>query len=833
MNQFNRRNILSVAASLLLILCFFALPDNVFANENKQPLEKTESVKKCYAMDVIFLIDQSNSMSGTDANDKYNNRIQAYQIAIEWLAQNQYSLCQNATHRIGVISFGDNVEVDLELKAIPGDQDTWEVIRESMTEAVESKQMGNTDHALAFRAAKEMLDRNPDPDSDVPRKTAIVMVTDGQPCIPGTACSAGEAMDHYLDRLETQIDTDFPFSDALFAREDAVRKQASIYGDFNQIPEEVMSIALAENEIDDQTDFFNSTYIYILALNNSTPYLSEVGETFSNIATSHGGDFVSLSNNTSEIPLQFNEVLSRLAMVKIAKGSCGTLYIQPYLSAITLNVYKSVEGVPITLYYGDPKTSTNVIEQGKGNTEAFGSFVTYGTFGPTNEMYKVISPKGGEWYIDAAVCEELHVVYQTFYPQNFQILEPSHALPVYSGSQVTDYNPDNPYYLKYQIQDTTTMFPHIAYFSNDDDFPVEISVEISKDNQIIKTTTLNYVAGATETDGYWISNDPLPVDELGEYKVAIVSAKAPCIDPDECEVGSDYEVFGENPRLGEGSYQVNNVNTFSFVISDPSMDSKVPVHQSVLDKFSEKQIPLTINLLDEKKQPISYVDLFGSKDAAEKAFSALLTINGNEIKNLTLNVDPINEYQLKTLISVNDTSLVGQGKIEVTLNGEYNYEKYLVEEKIVSVIFTRKDTIFSNPWFWYVLFGIVAAILIGLIAWFIYHRSRALTGYLEFSSTQTVTNPISMPVSQKWDSKKIKLPMVVGGFPAVVKNLDGKSAEIEITYTSRGKKEHILLKSNQSKQMPSGIPYTIRYVGAKREDSNPGQRVQRYNPYKK
>ena len=47
-----------------------------------------------------------------------------------------------------------------------------------MTEAVESKRMGNTDHALAFKAAKEMLDRNPDPESDVPRKTAIVMVTE-------------------------------------------------------------------------------------------------------------------------------------------------------------------------------------------------------------------------------------------------------------------------------------------------------------------------------------------------------------------------------------------------------------------------------------------------------------------------------------------------------------------------------------------------------------------------------------------------------------------------------------------------------------------------------
>ena len=145
-----------------------------------------------------------------------------------------------------------------------------------------------------------------------------------------------------------------------------------------------------------------------------------------------GGILSVCPDNTSEIPLQFNEVLSRLAMVKISKGSCGTFYIQPYLSALTLNVYKSVEKVPITIYYGDSTGSEISMEQGEGDTKAFGSYVSYSTFGPTNETYKIVSPKGGEWYIDATNCNDLYVVYQTFSDQNFQILEPSHTLPVYS-----------------------------------------------------------------------------------------------------------------------------------------------------------------------------------------------------------------------------------------------------------------------------------------------------------------------------------------------------------------------------------------------------------------
>ena len=82
--------------------------------------------------------------------------------------------------------------------------------------------------------------------------------------------------------------------------------------------------------------------------------------------------------------------------------------------------------------------------------------------------------------------------------------------------------------------------------------------------------------------------------------------------------------------------------------------------------------------------------------------------------------------------------------------------------------------------------------------------------------------------------KKIKLPKVVGGFSALVRNMDGKSTEIEIAYkNNQGKKERIPLKSGQSKQMPSGIPYRVRYVGSMTEGNGSNYSKPKYDPYNK
>ena len=69
------------------------------------------------------------------------------------------------------------------------------------------------------------------------------------------------------------------------------------------------------------------------------------------------------------------------------------------------------------------------------------------------------------------------------------------------------------------------------------------------------------------------------------------------------------------------------------------MNSIIPVHQSILKKFAEKAIPLSVSLIDEKGLPISYVEVFGSEALTEKALLATLTIDGSDIPNIPLTID--------------------------------------------------------------------------------------------------------------------------------------------------------------------------------------------------
>ena len=81
--------------------------------------QEDKEVGDCYSLDVIFLIDQSDSMSGKGSgrpNDPTEQRVYAPRWAIDWLADNALDICPNAVHRIAVISYGGSTGIDLKLE---------------------------------------------------------------------------------------------------------------------------------------------------------------------------------------------------------------------------------------------------------------------------------------------------------------------------------------------------------------------------------------------------------------------------------------------------------------------------------------------------------------------------------------------------------------------------------------------------------------------------------------------------------------------------------------------------------------------------------------------
>jgi len=121
--------------------------------------------------------------------------------------------------------------------------------------------------------------------------------------------------------------------------------------------------------------------------------------------------------------------------------------------------------------------------------------------------------------------------------------------------------------------------------------------------------------------------------------------------------------------------------------------------------------------------------------------------------------------------------------------------------------------------------------LIAIIFWVIYHRSRALSGYLEFNHIASEGRPLQVSIARKWDTKNINLPPQLTVGKAVVKNLDGKCNEISLTFKCKGKKVTMQLNVNQTKQMMCEIPYQVRFVGTEKKTIERTGPTPQYDPY--
>ncbi|MCP4664139.1 MAG: VWA domain-containing protein, partial [bacterium] len=132
-------------------------------------------------LDLVVLVDQSGSMSGhgTPAkNDPYNVRNHMVAFTLDLMAEN--AVLNQVNHRLGVVSFGTTVRVDLPLSKL--DADNLENLR-GLVRAISSEEsLGHTNFLAAFQAAAKMFaDLPPGPE----RKRTILVITDGAPYVEG------------------------------------------------------------------------------------------------------------------------------------------------------------------------------------------------------------------------------------------------------------------------------------------------------------------------------------------------------------------------------------------------------------------------------------------------------------------------------------------------------------------------------------------------------------------------------------------------------------------------------------------------------------------------
>jgi hypothetical protein len=146
-------------------------------------------------LDVVFLIDQSASMSGSrlhpTPNDKYGHRISIVKNVVHRLAEHVENTSQ--VHRISVVEFGSQIQVpisNLELNydpSAPPGTTARNAVREIQS-SLKSKEMNNTNTPKGIKATlTEFRKLSAANTSGGKRQRQLLFITDGRPRVRGPA----------------------------------------------------------------------------------------------------------------------------------------------------------------------------------------------------------------------------------------------------------------------------------------------------------------------------------------------------------------------------------------------------------------------------------------------------------------------------------------------------------------------------------------------------------------------------------------------------------------------------------------------------------------------
>lgn len=761
------------------------------------------SDKLCFALDLVFVVDQSGSMSDSTPNDPLEQRIEAPRYAIDWLANNHLGACPNSVHRIGVVSFGTEAEVDLPMLTIaPNNQEDWETILDSARQKLEARNMEATNPLLGVQKAVELLNSVTPLEDDL-RRRAVIVLTDGQPCVPGVGCSFqpnDPVNQRYLQTLTDTIESSLTFSPALLRQDQALKQAMQTYGGLSSIPQDEINDIFTQFPVT-PGERYNSTYIYFIAMNSSDPYLDVVREKFHAIASAHGGELIDLEQNLLEVPSEFNRIMSWLAGITPILMGCGNLPVDPYLSGAILDVFKVARGLEVEI-----KNNGHSLKSGQGDTEYFG-LAQYSEFGAV-EHYRFLQPPAGLWNIEAASdCDKIQASFQPFKAQVEQV-QPNTVVPFYNLDGATS-DPLHPYYISYRITDTETE----QTLNEDPSYPLNMIATVTDPNGRETVLQMGF-----QGNGEWVSKIPIPVDAVGDYTVEMI-ATASCIeDPDLPGRCSDPEFVVVEHH--EGRYSTKEVEPFTLKILAPKDGAQLPLHSSLIpDGLKVRPIDYDVQVVDRQGQPIPYPTvLLGDPSTA---LQAQLTISGQpKPTNIAFTVDPDDPSILHGQTFDPHAKEEHIFSVDVDVS-KYDHNRYIPYGLPVQVSFTRGDSLLQNPQFYRALGWLLGLIVLALLVMVILCRRNALRGELKLArDSETKSIPLYTGWCSVTKTQRNCPPLVALGFQSIkVRNLSpsGRASRIEvIAKTKAGSKTLVM---SDTAHGGGGALYiegwTVSYLGEK------------------
>jgi len=784
---------------------------------------------RCVALDIVFVVDQSSSMKW---NDPLKNRIYAVQVAMDWLVTNRLGMCPQVVHRVGIVSFGEKAEVDLPMTPLDVDsEEAWKKKKETLLRNFGPKDLVATDQWAAIKEAKALLDSAGYLAGPYPRKRAIILLTDGWPCVAALGCSAQhDEMDKeaYMRDFQAWAAENLYFAPQLLARERALNALAARYTS-KSVPAQEINKVLAEYPVSNE-DLWKSVYVWVIAMNDKTDYLKVVGDYLRAIASSHGGTLFDLKENRSEVPVEFDRVLSRLLNIQPERQQCGDLYVDPYLEALVINVYKNAEGVKVKISSGD-----YALEGGKdagsrsGAESYFAQKVVYTSNGAHNEHYTFVLPHPGKWKISSTVCDAFQALVLPLDPA-VSSSDGAWSFPLYRPTGNERYDPQHPFYLHFPILHSSKLVQEFMGASHLPPLVDEGNCEWEGPNGSTQTadcglkmwayirdpngqevkTRMQFVPSSKE----WQTAQPIPVDVGGTYHVQI-EAKAHCLGDKASQQGKSYCHDGQYVVIPKEAlnltYQVAPTVAFHLEVAEPR--GTVGAHLSLWpDKLQPMPLVVQVKAVDEAGNALPIAQIF---PAGEKTLQAVVQI-GDATKSVALRPSADGKVMEGR---IEDWGLTGNGNVKVTITGDYDYAHYQPMATTATAAFVRRDPLWRSPLTYEVLAGLLALLVAAWIAYLVYMHTHTVYGRLIFDGGAE-EREFSVPLPPRRFSSP-KMPLQLRG-ASLKAWLDASGKFLKAEVKEKGKNKRVIT----IKETPSATiaGYRVRWDRGGRRGSA-GQRT--------
>jgi hypothetical protein len=686
----------------------------------------------CYALDLVFLIDQSHSMgsgSGVPGSDPYELRIETARWVIDWLGDDvlnyQNGNCsKKPAHRIAVVSWGDQVEIDLPLTKISPDNYFWLVEKEALKAKISASDMGSTNPMLAFEAAKKIVDEaRIFKVGDIPRKRVIIFITDGNPCVPELGCDTSTGpfwdVESYMWDLAGRISEDYPYDEDWLNREKCLENTWDKidvwgYGSDAEI-EKAIDTCLRNNEVTQQ-EIEMATYIWAIMLENESGYNQAAFAPFEEVVQSHAGETIYLNQN-SDIPTEILSILSRLSNRKTDKIECGSLFMDPYLESAAIVFFKTAPELSVALSYED-----GGIIYSLDNMSTQGFDIQEYTSDSTIDRFVIAYPDSGEWFVNASECIgiEGYMVPIGFEPKlNVPVTIPQYDLEPY-------YDPGNPRFITFELLNSADG----RQLPEDTNYPISVAVEMDGPDGHLNPSSfmLEYLPG----EKVFRSSDPIKVNADGRYYI-YARATTTSANPENLQ---DRLLFDKGPF----SFTVSEAIPFIVVVLEPQDGDRDFVHETVMDNLAVRPILIRAAVMDRNGSPIDPRLVFNDP---ENALTAWVETD-DEIYPVALRQGWAEGEYVGELQNI---EYEGRYRLLVELNGEYR-DRYRPDNRSDSIAFVREDNIWRKRMTYYILVGLVVLVvsipmLYSLLTW----KLIRVRGYLifELDSKEIATIKILKP----------------------------------------------------------------------------------------